>query len=162
MSDSDDNDHRRRAAASLGVEDFVHRKGVTRALHEFRRRKDQKFVHKAAALRNYKRVMKQEGYVPGKGARRKRDEEGSAVGEEAKGKRQKRTDPLQKASQKAAQKQSEKASKQERIEQHKKQKQIRLKERRQRTQRHKQRTQRGQPIMKNIVSDILEKLERKV
>jgi hypothetical protein len=71
MSESEQ-PRRRHGAPVLSVEQFAHRKGVTKAIQSFRKRKEKKHLRTATALRSYKKVMKQEGYEPGQGASRKR------------------------------------------------------------------------------------------
>ena len=48
---------------AVGVEEFaVGKKGATRAIQEFKHRKECKVKEKAILLREYKKVKKQEGY----------------------------------------------------------------------------------------------------
>ena len=170
------------------MDDFAHRTGVQYSIQKFRQRKEKKRVEKAMQLRKYKKIMKQEGYEPGKGARRKREIEGSPADASSSGghdnekeersvkqpelredhadreaetllpQRRKKTNPLQKAAAQAKQRKQEIQDSQLKKEQHLKERQRKLHERKQRTKRLSQRTKKGQPIMKNIVHDILEKL----
>ena len=148
MSNNDDN--RRRQAMS--VESFAHRKGVTKAIQSFRERKERKFVHTAKNLRAYRKVMKREGFEPGRGASRKR-------GEEVVGKRVK-SNPLEKVQKKAEERKQDVEAKQKAKEQGEIDRQRKLEERKKRTVKLRQRTKKGQPVMKNIVHDILHKLEK--
>ena len=66
----DKNDRKSKSVISL--DNFAQRKGHVRALEEFHKRKTKKRVETAKALRNYRKVMKQEGYDAGHGASRKR------------------------------------------------------------------------------------------
>jgi hypothetical protein len=171
------------------VENFAHRKGADKALSKYRERKEKKRVHTATALRSYKKVMKREGYEAGMGASRKRaakeetddekkhdektddeknhdertddekqhDDQKISSDQET---RRKRTSRFQNSVQKAeVNKQEIQKSQEDRV-MNERQKQKKLKERHQRTMLLCKRTRRGQPVMKNLVEDILQKLER--
>jgi len=173
--------------AVLSVEQFAHRKGVTKGLLSFKDRREKKRVETAKALRSYQKVMKREGYEAGTGASRKRKGK-----EHHDGKHdddiQERTETDQSTTQEAAQAQSsetvaqktkkprtnrfqksvqQSAHRQRQQEQYRVQAEEREKEKQQavrrRRQRHKlltARTSKGQPVMKNIVQDILAKLQQ--
>jgi hypothetical protein len=169
----------------LALDDFAHQKGVVHALHGFRERREKKRLHTAKALRVYKKVMKREGYEPGTGASRKRMTETAVELNEGGGDkddsrenntapvdtatmandstniaRKKRSNLFQKSIQKAHErKQAHVQSVQDR-QVSERERQQRIKERRYRTKLLSQRTSKGQPVMKNIVQDILRKLER--
>lgn len=145
----------KRRTAVVALDNFAHRKGVKKALDEFRERKEKKRVETAKALRIYQKVMKQEGYEPGRGASRKRGAE-----EPEKEAKKKRTHMFQKPVQQAEER--KKGIEESQIEKGKneKERKHRLRERRQRTKMLTQRTKNGQPVMKNMVHDILNKLER--
>ena len=165
-------EHTRRKA--VGFEAFAKgKKGVTRAIKEFRVRKEKTTRDKAILLRGYKKVMKQEGLEAGRGANRKRgrDDEkdddannndgGKSDGEQQvqEKKKRKKFDPMAKRLQKLADKRKEKDDLYEAIESKKKEQVQKEKERKQRTQTLKKRTRRGQPIMKDVISGLLNKLE---
>ena len=76
MSSSDQEPRRRRAA---GTGPLVHAGAATaqtKSLRRYRKRQEQRFAHKASALRQYKKAMKKEGYEAGRGAGRKRYRDG--------------------------------------------------------------------------------------
>ena len=77
---SDQEPHRRRAA---GTGPLVHAGAATaqtKSLRRYRKRQEQRFAHKASALRNYKKAMKKEGYEAGRGAGRKRYRDNKGIG----------------------------------------------------------------------------------
>jgi hypothetical protein len=186
----------------VGIERFAHQKGVVKALHDFRERKEKKRLETAKSLRTYRKAMKKEGFEPGTGASRKRkqqdqpNEDGkdsnnnsdagvasNAIDErtvdvdwkksphkkpklnnnnnnnnkqispERQQQRKKKVDPAVLAAERAAQLQ-------ERQLQEQKERGRALRRRRQRHDRLSARTSKGQPIMKNIVHDILDKLQK--
>ena len=153
----------------VGLEAFARGgTGTGKAIAAFRDRKDRKRRHTAQALRQYAKVMQKEGYEPGKGASRKREDTiGKTEHDEKKdvappndeddktGPRQRRhkTNPYKDLKPKEKSNIPDKEA-QEKERKHK------LRERRQRTRRLQQRTSKGQPIMKNLVHDILHKLEK--
>ncbi|GAX22927.1 hypothetical protein FisN_24Lh216 [Fistulifera solaris] len=145
----------KRRTAVVALDNFAHRKGVKKALDEFRERQEKKRVETAKALRSYQKVMKQEGYEPGRGASRKR---GAEVTELETKKR--RTHMFQKPVQQAEERKKGIEESQIAKEKSEKERKNRLRERRQRTKMLTQRTKHGQPVMKNMVHDILNKLER--
>lgn len=172
--------YRRRTV--VGLEEFAHRhKADGKAISAFRERKERKRRHTAQALRKYQKVMHAQGYEPGRGASRKRTAETTAedsnrqTQEPPKNddddnrnnhnpptthKRHHKTTPFLKDIQKA-QKQKEAAqSTMVDRETREQQRQQKLRDRRQRTKLLRQRTARGQPVMKNLVHDILHKLEK--
>jgi hypothetical protein len=189
---------RRHGAPVLSVEKFAHRKGVTKAIQSFRKRKEKKRVHTATALRQYKKVMKQEGYQPGAGASRKRvdDDEATTTAATAlattttataaathesnsnieqeqkptesnetsadlnnKPARRKKTNPFQKSIQKAEERKQNMQQQQEDRDVRENERNEKLRQRKQRHQLLTARTRKGQPVMKNVVQDILSKLQ---
>lgn len=157
MSKTSKTEDSKRRTAVVALDNFAHRKGVKKALDDFRERKEKKRVETAKALRSYQKVMKQEGYEPGRGASRKRGADAEASAMESK---KKRTHMFQKPLQQAEER--KKGATENKIEKEKseKERKKRLRERRQRTRMLSQRTKHGQPVMKNLVHDILHKLER--
>jgi hypothetical protein len=179
MSESEQ-PRRRHGAPVLSVEQFAHRKGVTKAIQSFRKRKEKKQLRTATALRSYKKVMKQEGYEPGQGASRKRVEgteesteatqpsasAASVAGAEAssplteKPARRQKSNPFQKSIQKADDRKKNIQQAQEDRESRESERNGKLRERKHRHKLLTKRTRKGQPIMKNVVEDILSKLQR--
>ncbi|KAL7471556.1 hypothetical protein ACHAXS_011857, partial [Conticribra weissflogii] len=164
---------------AISLNSFSSKKGHDRALQEYKKRKDQKFQKNAALLREYQRAMKQEGYDAGKGGSRKRDRDGEdrsgkqeksahddnsedaenqqQSGESNRKKRHK-SDPLYQARKQAElrkQEQLEAQSQQERKQQNESKKQHLRKVR---AKKMMQRTKRGQPLMKNVIGDLLGKI----
>ena len=84
---SDPAPHRRRAA---GTGPLVHAGAATaqtKSLRRYRKRQEQRFAHKASALRDYKKAMKKEGYEAGRGAGRKRYRDNKDIGSDEEGRR---------------------------------------------------------------------------
>ena len=171
----------RRRQAAISLASFSSKKGHDRALQEYKKRKETKFLQNASLLREYKKTMKQEGYDVGRGASRKRDndEMGIAKGgkkrynddndndeeeyddDDLKTRKRKKhkSDPLHNAKLQA---QKLKAEKQEAIskkQQHKETEQKKQHHRKVRAKKMMQRTKKGQPVMKNVISDLLGKIK---
>jgi hypothetical protein len=136
--------------------------GAVKALRAFRVRQEKKQLDTSRAIRKYKRVLQQHGYEPGKPASLVKDKD------HKKEERNKTTPGLtdKKLVAKTAAKDSKqnkevalaaakKEKKRQEVERHRK-----LAFRKKRTEMLKQKTSRGQPIMKNLVHDILSKLEK--
>jgi hypothetical protein len=154
--------HDRKIVTSL--EDFAQKKGHVRALEEFRMRQEKKHLETAMRLRQYKKVMKQEGMEAGRGSSRKRRSETRDVTEiidiqQHQHKRHK-TNPLQKSVQKAQENKQQAKLQQEQRQLNEKERAKKLKQRQKTTKLLQQRTKRGQPIMKHMVDSLLQKLEK--
>lgn len=174
----------RRRNAAISLNSFSSKKGHDRALQEYKKRKDEKFQKNATLLREYQRAMKQEGYEVGKGASRKRrgddvDDEDGKDDDGEKGfehktkdgalqrqqqnkKKRHKSDPLLKAKQKAERAKSQHHSQ---IKQQQKEKEDEVKKQHDRMNRAKkmmQRTKRGQPLMKNVIGDLLGRIKSEV
>ena len=125
---------------AMRVQDFaLGKKGVARAIQEFKVRKQRKVQEKAVLLRKYKKVMKKEGYE------RKPKEE------------------KQKPVPKSILKSEPQDGKRAREEQRDAKQQHHEKQERKRQQLSKalsKRTRKGQPVMKHIIDNILEKLQK--
>jgi hypothetical protein len=125
---------------AMRVQDFASgKKGVTRAIQEFKVRKQRKIQEKAALLRKYKKVVKKEGYE------RKPEEE------------------KQKPTPKSILKSEPQNAKRALEGQREAKQQHREKQERKRQQLCKdlsKRTRKGQPIMKHVIHNILEKLQK--
>jgi hypothetical protein len=171
-SNRDDGNDKTRASSRerISLEAFVHRKGQVRALEEFKYRKQTKRVETAKALRSYRKVMKQQGYEAGQGASRKRMEEPTAENtaentakeEDAPKEYKKRhkMNPFEKPAKRAEEQKRLVETQKEKKETGEKERQKCLKERKRRTKLLSKRTKRGQPIMKHVVDNLLEKLEK--
>jgi hypothetical protein len=172
--------HRRKKAA-ISLNSFSSKKGHDRALKEYKKRKEVKFQKNATLLREYQRAMKQEGFEVGRGASRWRDEEGrkgrkkrenniddddndDAETEEQQKSRTKRhkSDPLLKARKQAEQRKAEKV---ELISQ----KETKIKtegkkqyDRKARAKKLMKRTRKGQPVMRNVIGDLLGRIKSEV
>lgn len=164
--------HAKRSGTSvISLTKFAHSKskGTKRAIERYRQKKITKFNRNASLLREYKKVMKSEGYEAGTGASRKRSQEENGtpaienVQQEKKPTKKKvKSDPFAKARQKAQmvmeQKEKEKVESQERL----KEKEVKEKQKRVKAKKLGQRTKKGQPIMKHIIGDMLEKIQAKI
>mmetsp|Transcript_62282 Transcript_62282/g.184267 ORF Transcript_62282/g.184267 Transcript_62282/m.184267 type:complete len:184 (-) Transcript_62282:160-711(-) len=169
---------RRRRQAGGGHGFASKHTSTTRSLQEFRHRKEKKFLHNAALLRGYKKAMKAEGFDAGHGANRKRrrttdDKEIQEDGGDAsrsegtvmsrKGenhKRPRKMDPLAKARSRADASRMEREEKQRQQEERHKMEVGKAQQRKKRYKQMTQRTKKGQPVMKNVISGMLEKLQR--
>lgn len=169
--------HRRRQAA-ISLNSFSSKKGHDRALQEYKKRKETKFQKNATLLREYQRAMKQEGYEVGKGASRWRNEEGRK-GSSKKRKQdtnnddaddtnnehhQSRTkrhksDPLLKARKHAEARKAEKAELINQKETKIKNESKKQHDRKVRAKKLMKRTRKGQPVMKNVIGDLLGKIK---
>lgn len=182
---------RRQAAISLAS--FSTKKGHDRALQEYKKRKETKFQKNATLLREYQKVMKQEGYDAGRGASRKRtdrprrlddgsdDEDAGGTGdgcsiksttdrsdnkehttsEQSRKKRQK-SDPLHHTRKEAERHKAEQLEAISRKEQRQQQEGKKLKDRKARAKKMMQRTKRGQPLITNVIGDLLAKIKSDV
>ena len=177
----------RRKQAAISLNSFSSKKGHDRALQEYKKRKETKFQKNATLLREYQRAMKQEGFEVGKGASRWRDEDGRKSGSKkrknitdegntddidefagetyeqrkARTKRQK-SDPLLKARKIAEQRKAEKeelvAQKETKIKNEGKKQH----DRKTRAKKLMKRTRKGQPVMKNVIGDLLGRIKSEV
>mmetsp|Transcript_3517 Transcript_3517/g.4891 ORF Transcript_3517/g.4891 Transcript_3517/m.4891 type:complete len:187 (-) Transcript_3517:158-718(-) len=170
-------DQRNRASLAMNLTEFAHSKskGTSRAIHRYREKKKGQFNRRAALLRQYRKTMKTEGYDAGKGASRKRLTESeietpsdpknparrfSSQQEHKKKSMIIKADPFAKARSvaeqrktMAEQREKDMEERQKRIDQSKKQRKARAKM-------MSQRTKRGQPIMNNVIGNLLEKIKR--
>eukprot|EP00553_Chaetoceros_curvisetus_P000488 CAMPEP_0204616150 /NCGR_PEP_ID=MMETSP0717-20131115/3461_1 /ASSEMBLY_ACC=CAM_ASM_000666 /TAXON_ID=230516 /ORGANISM="Chaetoceros curvisetus" /LENGTH=193 /DNA_ID=CAMNT_0051629287 /DNA_START=35 /DNA_END=616 /DNA_ORIENTATION=- len=170
-------DERRTGNSVISLTQFAHSKakGTRRAIENYKRKKQNKFNHNANLLKGYRKAMKKEGYEAGKGGSRKRrlddipsNGDGARDNEESidnntnkewKIKKKRKTDPFAKARMKAEQnKQDELKKKQEHTEQLEQQKR-KQQEKKMRTKKLAKRTRKGQPIMKNMIEDMLDKIK---
>jgi len=178
--------------AVLSVDQFAHRKGITKGLQGYKDRKEKKRVETAKALRSYQKVMKREGYEAGTGASRKRkaaendattsssrsnrpeqsasakftkaaatnsDTDPTTAIDESQKKKTHRTNRFQKSVQQSQNRQQQQEQFRQQAQEREEQKQQAQKRRRQRHKLLTARTSKGQPVMKNIVQDILTKLQ---
>ena len=172
----------RRKQAAISLNSFSSKKGHDRALQEFKKRKETKFQKNATLLREYQRAMKQEGYEVGKGASRWRDEDGRKGSKKRKNseeddndnmdeetyeqrkartKRQK-SDPLLKARKIAEQRKAEKAELIAQKETKIKNEGKKQHDRKSRAKKLLKRTRKGQPVMKNVIDDLLGRIKSDV
>lgn len=156
---------RRQGNTVISLNQFAHAKskGTRRVIEKFRQKKRSKFNYNAGLLREYKKVMKNEGYDAGRGASRKRQEmddtntQGDAVMRE----KRKKADPFAKARQKAEAVRLEQLQKEEALNKNQKEKELKKKQNKLKAKKMAQRTRKGQPIMKNVVEDLLEKIKNR-
>lgn len=161
-----------RRSKAISLHSFSTKRGHDRAIEEFKKRKETKFLKNAALLREYSKAMKSEGYDAGKGASRKRNrDDGAGDGQKKEAqstslqescKKRHKSDPLHAARKKAQH------LKETQIEIHSKNKQRqqseeqKMQHRKQRAKQMMKRTKKGQPLMKNVIGDLLEKIKGEV
>ena len=172
-------------SAVVSLTQFAHHKskGTKKAIEHYRNKQQSKFNRRAGLLRQYKKAMKSEGFEAGVGGSRKRvpdGGEGSSSSENVtktdadpqdtatstttttttttKGRA--KADPFFKSKQKAQKSKEEKLQRQRDAEEWKKQKEIKLKKRAQRSKLMSKRTRKGQPVMRNMIESMLEKIKR--
>ena len=167
-------DAQRKKDRIISLENFAIRKGQVRALEEFKYRKQRKRVETAKALKEYRKVMKQEGYDAGKGASRKRSlyhnteqddteqdsEQQQQQQQQAGSRKRPKSNPFYKSVQKAEKNKIRAIEQKDAKERRERQRDEKLKERKKRTKMLSKRTKKGQPIIKNMMDNILVKLER--
>jgi hypothetical protein len=158
-NDDDERNHhrqpsqtKRRKQAAISLTKFSTKKGHDRALQEYKKRREMKFQKNATLLREYQKAMKKEGYDAGRGASRKRrsreedlDDDDVVVGE-----KEERT------------KNNSKEIETVDHEVRKKEMNKREQERKVRAKKMMQRTRRGQPLIKNVIGDLLVKIKSEV
>ena len=157
---------RRTANSVISLTQFAHSKskGTRRAIEKFKQKKTNKFNHNAKLLRDYKKVMKSEGYEAGQGASRKRnqansEDKGDGADEQDKPKKRQKSDPFAKAKLKAKQAKEDVYNGKLDKEQQVKERAIKEKQKKVKTRKLAQRTKKGQPIMKNVIGDMLAKIK---
>lgn len=182
---------RRAANSVISLTQFAHAKsrGTRRAIENYKQKKQTKFNHNASLLREYRKAMKNEGYEAGKGASRKRslsdndnndDIDGNLNDQEAvkndaveninqsnqdkneRKKKRHKSDPLAKAKQKAKQSKIDQKEREEMRIKSKEDNQRKIKLKKERAKKLAKRTRKGQPIMKNVVGDLLKKIRESV
>lgn len=165
-------DAQRKKDRIISLENFAIRKGQVRALEEFKYRKQRKRVETAKALKEYRKVMKQEGYDAGKGASRKRslyhnteqddtEQDSEQQQQQQAGSRKRpKSNPFYKSVQKAEKNKIRAIEQRDAKERRERQRDEKLKERKKRTRMLSKRTKKGQPIIKNMMDNLLVKLER--
>lgn len=170
----------------MGVEKFSSFNKKSLEIH--RAKKEKKFRRNASLLRQYQKVMKQEGYKVGKGASRRRTkddvkdlreadkcDDDSSNGLESRRnisepnhksdeinsvKRRHKTNSFAKAKKEAQKIQKEKEDQIKAQKKSKKDKEAKILQRRKRSKVMGKRTTKGQPVMKNVISNMLEKLQK--
>ena len=170
---------RRAKQTVLSLNQFAHShtNSTRRTIEKFRQKKQSNFNYKAGLLRGYRKAMTNEGYDAGHGASRKRGrnqkeerefgkdkEEDQAADAETDGgrkRRRKKMDPFAKARVKAQEKKVEEEERKQELVAEEKQKAQRAKQRKIRAKRVSKRTRRGQPIMKDMIGDMLQKIKEK-
>jgi hypothetical protein len=166
---------RRSQAISLNA--FSTKRGHDRAIAEFKKRKETKFRKNATLLREYSKAMKSEGYDVGRGASRKRDRDGGVADRDddeprnkpheadiESNKRQKRhkSDPLKAAREKAQQLKNTQLELENQKKQRQHNEEKKVQNRKKRARKMMERTRKGQPLMKNVIGDLLGKIKSEV
>ena len=158
--DRNDEEPRRKANSVISLTQFAHSKskGTRKAIEKYKQKKQAKFNHNDQLLKQYKKVMKKEGFEAGKGASRKRNKDDVEDGERSSKKRVK-ADPFAKAKRKAEQAQLDSEKRVVEREEQKKKQSEKEKQKKLRARKLSLRTKKGQPIMKNMIGDMLEKIK---
>ncbi|EJK49289.1 hypothetical protein THAOC_31858, partial [Thalassiosira oceanica] len=155
-----------RKQAAISLSSFSSKKGHDRALQEYKKRKETNFNKNAVLLRQYQRAMKSEGYEAGKGASRKRkqsqeaeeDRAGQVESPDKKRKRHK-SDPLHQARRKAEQRKAEQQDKAQQKQERMLDEGQKQAHRKKTARKYIERTRRGQPVMKNVICGMLDKIQ---
>jgi len=169
-SNGSNNIQQRFRRKAIGVEKFSSSNKKSSEIH--RAKKEKKFRRNATLLRQYQKAMKQEGYNVGKGASRRRrkgdnddlkerEESGDAsiIDETSKSQRNHKTNSFSQAKKKAQNNLKDKEENVEFQKRKKKEKEAKILQRRKRGKVMGKRTTKGQPVMKNVISNMLEKLQ---
>ena len=134
---------------AVSVQEFAAgKKGVTRAIQEYKHRKERKVKEKAMLLREYKKIKKQEGYHEVKEQARQESKRGG------------KPDPYKKSLEKAQERKLQTQDKQRQVQIQKKENEKKLKQRKQRSKLFAKRTSKGQPVMKHVIHGMLDKLQK--
>jgi hypothetical protein len=136
---------------AMRVQDFAAgKKGVTRAIQEFKVRKQRKVQKKAVLLRQYKKVIKKEGYDDVVRRPNKPERPPTYLA------KPKLSNP---SSQKCRPAQNDNKEEEER-QAKQQQRHAQEKKRHEISQKLSKRTRRGQPVMKYVIHNILDKLQK--
>lgn len=181
MEDEDTSPRRssesQRRSQAISLNSFSTKRGHDRAIAEFKKRKETKFLKNATLLREYSRAMKSEGYDVGRGASRKRDREGASSNdkdlngnkqqpqtdaEPNERKKRHKSDPLKAAREKAQNLKNTQLEIQNQKQQRQHDEEKKVQNRKKRARKMKERTRKGQPLMKNVIGDLLEKIKSEV
>lgn len=162
---------KQRRSQAISLNSFSTKRGHDRAIEEFKKRKETKFRKNATLLREYSKAMKSEGYDVGRGASRKRNFDGVAAEQDKKShqasdaeknsnerKKRHKSDPLKVARQKAQYLKEEKVKSQNQKEQQMLEEEKKVQNRKKRARKMMERTRKGQPLMKNVIGDLLGKI----
>mmetsp|Transcript_20206 Transcript_20206/g.43916 ORF Transcript_20206/g.43916 Transcript_20206/m.43916 type:complete len:208 (+) Transcript_20206:184-807(+) len=171
---------KRRRQAAISLASFSSKKGHDRALQEFKKRKETKFNKNATLLRGYQKAMKQGGYDAGRGASRKRvdrdeDVDASETNDKSNDKedglettnkkpfaKRHKSDPLHQARKEAERRKAEELEAVSQKEQRQQNEGQKTQNRKVRARKMMKRTKRGQPLMKNVIGDLLGKIKSDV
>lgn len=175
----------------ISLTQFAHAKsqGTRKAIENYKHKKQSKFNRNAGLLREYRKVMKSEGYEAGKGASRKRplqEDEGGRNnddedydrkrtgivdirngddnynGDQKNVKKRHKADPFAKAKEMAKRSKEDRVHQREMKVKEQEENKKKLKQKQIRSRKLAKRTSRGQPVMKHVVSDLLEKVKKAV
>lgn len=154
-----------RRKAGSGINAFAAQKGVARSIQNFKYRKEVRKGKKSALLRQYQKVMVKEGYgknTSRKGTRRK-DDDGGRKDDDEEGEKQRRgkQNPFAKSLKKAEQARQHKVTERAQQEDNKRKQEQRQRQRQKQSKLLSKRTSKGQPVMRHMISGLLEKIEEK-
>mmetsp|Transcript_30336 Transcript_30336/g.50101 ORF Transcript_30336/g.50101 Transcript_30336/m.50101 type:complete len:179 (-) Transcript_30336:89-625(-) len=162
-----ENHHERRKAAG-SINAFAEQKGVTRSIRNFKHRQETKQNIKASQLREYRKVMKREGMEASRGTSRKREDnddndeakKNTVVDpdEKIRHKRKPKMNPLTKSLQKKKERFEQQATDRLQHDEDAKKLVKRQKQRQRQSKLMSRKTQRGQPMMKHMINNLLTKM----
>jgi hypothetical protein len=163
-----------RRSQAISLNSFSTKRGHDRAIAEFKKRKETKFLKNATLLREYSKAMKSEGYDVGRGASRKRDRDGASDDKDFTGskkqpqtepnecKKRHKSDPLKAAREKAQHLKNTQLEMQNQKQQRQRDEERKTQNRKKRARKMMERTRKGQPLMKNVIGDLLGKIKSEV
>ena len=162
---------------ALKLEKFVNQNKLSKFNNKATKQK--KFEHNAMLLRGYKKSLKQEGFDSTINTRKKRgrdkgnngDEDGKPIGKDdeyavdadGSNKRRrkiKKSDPLFEAKKKSEEAKRKREEDRAQYERNMKEREQKLKQRKVKAKKMQQKTRKGQPVMKNVIVNMLEKLQK--
>ena len=153
MRDAPFNDRKRPATGAF----YSGKTAAGKSLAAFRERKEKKFKEKAKLIRQYKKVVKSEGYD--NSVKKPKNPTNDDEDQFASRKRI-RPDPFSNATKQAEENKRQRESSRAEFAERQCQVEKRQANRKRRAEMLSKKTKKGQPIMKNVVKDLLEKLQK--
>mmetsp|Transcript_3882 Transcript_3882/g.5222 ORF Transcript_3882/g.5222 Transcript_3882/m.5222 type:complete len:171 (-) Transcript_3882:1559-2071(-) len=147
------------SSAVVSIKSFVNRGENKVSLYRERKRKE--FIKNAKVVNRYKRLLKREGRLKDSTVFNKNDSSLSAKNSgEKKRKRKVKTDAFLKAKQKASELEQKKIDSEKAAEERETQKKLKKAKRKEWTKKLSKRTRKGQPILNNMLGNLLERIEK--